>query len=109
MRSSNFYSSETLEISEVKVLETSGVVSDVQIGFGEDIVANSPDLKKYVDLTVYDEDPVELMNEILGAARGLLPNWRPEAGQIETVLSEAFAIRSSSLANSINLCPCCNY
>ena len=29
----NFYSSETLEISEVKVLETSGVVSDVQISF----------------------------------------------------------------------------
>jgi hypothetical protein len=68
-------------------------------------VANSPDLKKYVDLTVYDEDPVELMNEILGAARGLLPNWRPEAGQIETVLSEAFAIRSASLANSINRVP----
>jgi hypothetical protein len=68
-------------------------------------VANSPDLKKYVDLTVYDEDPVQLMNEILGAARGLLPNWRPEAGQIETVLSEAFAIRSASLANSINRVP----
>ena len=68
-------------------------------------MANSPDLKKYVDLTVYDEDPVQLMNEILGAARGLLPNWRPEAGQIETVLSEAFAIRSASLANSINRVP----
>ena len=68
-------------------------------------MANSPDLKKYVDLTVYDEDPVQLMNEILGAARGLLPNWRPEAGQIETVLAEAFAIRSASLANSINRVP----
>ena len=68
-------------------------------------MANSPDLKKYVDLTVYDEDPVQLMNEILGAARGLLPNWRPEAGQIETVIAEAFAIRSASLANSINRVP----
>lgn len=29
----NFYSSQTLEITEVKVLETSGVVSDVQISF----------------------------------------------------------------------------
>ena len=68
-------------------------------------MANSPDVKKYVDLTVYDDDPVQLMNEILGAARGLLPNWRPEAGQIETVLAEAFALRSASLANSINRVP----
>ena len=29
----NFYSPLTLEITEVKVLESSGVVSDVQIGF----------------------------------------------------------------------------
>ena len=68
-------------------------------------MANSPDVKKYVDLTIYDEDPVELLDEILAAARGLIPTWRPEAGQIETVLSEAFAIRSASLANSINRVP----
>ncbi len=29
----NFYSSQTLELTEVKVLESSGVVSDVQISF----------------------------------------------------------------------------
>lgn len=68
-------------------------------------MASSPDMKQYVDLTVYDNDPVELLNEILGAARGLLPNWRPETGQIETVLAEAFALRSASLANSINRVP----
>lgn len=68
-------------------------------------MASSPDLKQYVDLTIYDDDPVSLLNEILAAARGLLPNWRPEAGQIETVLAEAFALRSASVANSINRVP----
>lgn len=29
----NFYSSSTLEITEIKILEIAGVVSDVQIGF----------------------------------------------------------------------------
>ena len=68
-------------------------------------MANSPDVKKYVDLTIYDEDPVVLLDEILGAARGLIPSWRPEAGQIETVLAEAFAMRSASVASSINRVP----
>ena len=29
----NFYNSSTLEITEIKILEVSGAVSDVQIGF----------------------------------------------------------------------------
>ena len=68
-------------------------------------MANSPDMRKYVDLTVYDEDPIVLLNEILGTARGLMPGWRPEAGQIETVLAEAFAVRTSEVSNSINRVP----
>lgn len=68
-------------------------------------MANSPDVKKYADLTIYDPNPIALLDEILGAARGILPAWRPEAGQIETVLAEAFAIRTASLANAINRVP----
>ena len=42
----------------------------------------SPDVSSYVDLTVYDDNPVEVLNTILSSARGLLPVWRPEAGQM---------------------------
>lgn len=68
-------------------------------------MASSPDVSSYVDLTVYDEDPVSILNDILSSARGLLPGWQPEAGQIEVVLAEAFANRTSQLAAAINRLP----
>lgn len=49
-------------------------------------MSSSPDVSSYVDLTIYDEDPVVILNDILSSARGLLPGWQPEAGQIEVVL-----------------------
>ena len=48
-------------------------------------MANSPDVKQYIDLTVFDSDPIAALNEILKAGKGLLPTWNPQAGQIETV------------------------
>ena len=68
-------------------------------------MSSSPDVSSYVDLTVHDEDPVAILNDILSSARGLLPGWQPEAGQIEVVLSEAFANRTSQLAATINRLP----
>lgn len=68
-------------------------------------MADSPDVKNYIDLTIYDEDPVEILNQILATGRGLLPNWVPAAGQIEVVLAEAIATRSSELAAAINRLP----
>jgi len=65
----------------------------------------SPDVSSYVDLTVYDDNPVEVLNTILKSGRGNLPVWRPEAGQIEVVLAEAIANRSSELAADINRLP----
>ena len=66
---------------------------------------SSPDVSSYVDLSVFDEDPVSILNDILSGARGLLPGWQPEAGQIEVVLAEAFANRSSQLVEAINRLP----
>ena len=66
---------------------------------------DSPDVRQYVDLTVYDDDPVAVLNSILATARGVLPNWTPEAGQIEVALSEAIAVRSSQVAAAINRVP----
>lgn len=68
-------------------------------------MASSPDTRQYVDLTVFDEDTVSILNDILTTGRGLLPEWVPEAGQIELVLAEAFAVRSAELAAAINRIP----
>jgi hypothetical protein len=65
----------------------------------------SPDTRAYVDLTVFDDNPIEVLNEILSAGRALLPEWTPAVGQIETVLAEAIAYRSSELAAAINRIP----
>tara|TARA_Y100000004_G_scaffold257_1_gene350 strand:+ start:1456 stop:3060 length:1605 start_codon:yes stop_codon:yes gene_type:complete len=65
----------------------------------------SPDVSKYVDLKVFDEDPVNVLNSILTTGRTLLPNWIPQVGQIETALSEAFAVRSTDLSSTINRLP----
>ena len=66
---------------------------------------SSPDVRPYVDLTVYDDDPVVVFNEILQAGRALLPNWTPAVGQIEATLAEAFAMRSTEVAAAINRLP----
>jgi len=68
-------------------------------------MADSPDVKKYVDLTVFDENPTTILNDILTTGRGLMPEWQPQVGQIELVLAEAFAVRSAEVANAINRVP----
>jgi hypothetical protein len=65
----------------------------------------SPDVRSYVDLTVFDDNPVEVLNDILSAGRALLPNWTPAVGQIEAVLAEAIALRSSEVVAAINRVP----
>lgn len=68
-------------------------------------MANSPDVRRYVDLTVLDEDPVTVINNMLETGKGLLPEWIPQAGQIEVVLTELFALRSAELNSAINRVP----
>ena len=68
-------------------------------------MADSPDVKKYIDLSVFDEDTVTILNSILATGRGLLPEWQPQVGQIELVLAEAFAVRSAEVVNAINRIP----
>lgn len=68
-------------------------------------MANSPDVKKYVDLTVFDNDPVTVLNDMLQAARGLIPEWSPQVGNIEVFLAEVFALRSAELAATANRLP----
>ena len=65
----------------------------------------SPDVSKYVDLTVYDEKASTSLQTILQAARGFAPAWLPQTGQIEFVLSEAIAQRSTEVVHAINRVP----
>jgi hypothetical protein len=68
-------------------------------------MADSPDVRQYVDLTIFDENPVTILNDMLTTGRGLLPEWQPQVGQIEVVLAEAFAVRSAEVVNAINRIP----
>ena len=65
----------------------------------------SPDISKYVDLSVHDEKASTSLQTILQAARGFAPAWVPQTGQIEVVLSEAIARRSADVVRAINRIP----
>ena len=65
----------------------------------------SPDVSKYVDLTIYDEKASTSLQTILKTARGFVPGWLPDTGQIELALSEAIARRSVDVVKAINRLP----
>ena len=65
----------------------------------------SPDVSKYVDLSVYDESASTSLQTILQAARGFVPGWLPDTGQIEIAIAEAIALRSSQVVTAINRLP----
>lgn len=68
-------------------------------------MSDSPDVKSYVDLTIFDEDEILVLNSILETARALLPEWDPQVGNIEVALAEAFAVRSTEIVRAINRVP----
>lgn len=65
----------------------------------------SPDFSEYVDLTLYDRNPDDLMDEMLDHGRQILPQWDPSVGNIETVMVETFANQSAALLAGFNRLP----
>jgi len=65
----------------------------------------SPDWSQYVDLTVYDKNAVDIFNESIDYGRELLPEWTPQAGNIEVVLLEAIATQAQSVIAAANRVP----
>ena len=65
-------------------------------------MTTSPDWSQYVDLTVYDQTAVEIFDESIDYLRDVLPEWTPQAGQIEVVLLEAMATQAASVAAAAN-------
>lgn len=65
----------------------------------------SPDWAEYVDLTIYDTSPVDIFNEAIDYARDVLPEWTPQAGQLEVVLIEAIATAAAGVGEAANRVP----
>jgi hypothetical protein len=65
----------------------------------------SPDVRKYVDLTLYDLESQSIYLNALNYARIALPEFQPREGSIETVLLQAMAVEVAELVRSINRVP----
>lgn len=65
----------------------------------------SPDVRPYVDLTLFDASAQDIYLEALDYARIALPEYAPREGTIETVLLQAFARETQDAIESINRLP----
>ncbi len=65
----------------------------------------SPDWSSYVDLTIYDKTTTSILNESIAAAKLVIPEYVPEAGQTEVMLLEAMAYQTAKLVAAANRLP----
>jgi hypothetical protein len=68
-------------------------------------VTSSPDITPFVDLTVYDRDPHELVNRALQYLAISLPDWVPRVGNTEVLLLNGIAFEVAELVYAINRLP----
>jgi hypothetical protein len=65
----------------------------------------TPDLSAYVDLTLYDADPSDLVAAALVDAQTKLPGWVPREGNTEMVFLQSTGLEVSELIFAINRLP----
>lgn len=65
----------------------------------------SPDVSRYIDLKVYDRQPIDIQNEAVEYARTALPDWLPVVASIEDALLQAASWMTGHLAGAINRLP----
>ena len=65
----------------------------------------SPDFSEYIDLTIYDLEPVDIYNEAVEYARTALPELEVRAGTVEDALIQAVSYSTALLVGSINRLP----
>lgn len=65
----------------------------------------SPDVTPYVDLTLYDKDAQDLVDQAVADAVAKFPDWEPREGQTEMVHLEGVALEVSELIFAINRLP----
>ena len=68
-------------------------------------MAVSPDVSPFVDLTITDRDPAEVVNRALQYAQTYLPAWVPRVGATEVVLMEALSLGVCELTYGLNRLP----
>jgi hypothetical protein len=65
----------------------------------------SPDITPYVDLTLYDVEPIDVYEESIEYARVALPEWNPATGSVEDAIIQATAQMTAELVGAINRIP----
>jgi hypothetical protein len=65
----------------------------------------SPDIKPYVDLTVYDQQPNEIYDAALDYGRAAIPEWTPQAGTVEDAILQAASGVAGELLAALNRVP----
>jgi hypothetical protein len=65
----------------------------------------SPDIRDFVDLTLYDLESQSIYLAALDYARIALPEFQPVEGSIETVVMQSVAVQVAELIRSINRLP----
>lgn len=65
----------------------------------------SPDFSDYINLTVYDVEPIDIYNDAVDYAKTSLPEFEPRVGTVENAILEAVAHSTAVLANTINRIP----
>lgn len=65
----------------------------------------SPDITPYVDLTIYDRQPVDVYEDAVEYARTALPEWTPVPGSVEDAMLQAMAQMSGEVIGAINRVP----
>lgn len=65
----------------------------------------SPDISRYVDLTIYDLQPEQIYDAAVQYAQTALPEWTPISGSVEDALLQAAALMSGEVIGAINRLP----
>lgn len=65
----------------------------------------SPDIKPYIDLTVYDLQPTDIYDAAIQYAATSLPEWQPIPGSTEDALLQAASEMTGQLIGAINRLP----
>lgn len=65
----------------------------------------TPDLTPYIDLTFYDKDPQDIIDEAMLDLQTKLPDWQPREGNVEVLLLESLALPVAQSIFAINRLP----
>jgi hypothetical protein len=65
----------------------------------------SPDYTEYIDLSIYDKDPIDIVEAGKATLQARIPDWVPSNTNIEVMLMEALAVEVGETIYSLNRLP----